>query len=95
MVGEKGMGCAKPGQGADTVMGQIEKALMTSGLTIWIEAGLDPPKPTRVLSKPTKKSSIATRWFPLLPNVERTGVSGGDGVARQCAPVGDPLNNEQ
>jgi len=73
MVGEKGMGCAKPGQGADTVMGQIEKALKASGLTIWTEVGrcLDPnPKPTRVLSIPTNRGAITTRRFPLLPNVE-------------------------
>ena len=74
--------------------GQIQKALEGLGLTIG--CCLDPnPKPTRVLSIPTKRGAIATCRFPSLPNVERTGASSGDGVARQRALVGDPLNNEQ
>jgi len=78
--------------------GQIWKALKASGLTTRKGVGPCPdpnPKPGRVLSIPTKRGIIATRRFPMLPNVERTGVSSGDSVARQRALVGDPLNNEQ
>ena len=40
-------------------------------------------------------STIATRRFPSIPDAERPDISGDDSVARQCAPVGDSLNNEQ
>jgi len=53
--------------------GQIRKALKASGLTIRMEVGrcLDPnPKLATVLSKPTKRGSITTRWFPLPPDVK-------------------------
>jgi len=61
------------------------------------------PKLARVLSRPsrrileanTKRGTIATRRFLLPPNIERTGESSGDSGARQRAPVGDPLNDEQ
>jgi len=49
----------------------------------------------RILEATTKRGTIGTRRLPLPPNVERTGVSSGDSVARQRAPVGDPLNDEQ
>jgi len=35
------------------------------------------------------------RHFPAVLNVEQTGVSGGDGVTCQRAPLGNPLNDEQ
>jgi len=49
----------------------------------------------RILEASTKRDTIVTRQFPLPPNVEQTGVSSGDSAARQRAPVGDPLNDEQ
>ena len=100
MGGKKGMGCAKPGQGTLAVEGvgfARPSKPQDSGLTIRMEVDrcLDPnPKLAKVLPKPTRRSAI-TRRFPLLPNVERTGMPSGDGVARQRAPVGDSLNNEQ
>ena len=61
------------------------------------------PKLATVLSIPTRRTqevptmrgTIATRRFPLPPNIERTGMSSGDGMDRQGAPVGYPLNDEQ
>ena len=104
MTGQKGKGGAKPGRWTVTVEGV--RFGRPSDLTIRMEIGrclYHKPKLTRVLSIPTrrilkltaKRGSIATRRFPLPPNIERTGISSGDGVARQRAPVGDPLNDEQ
>jgi len=61
------------------------------------------PGLARVLSRPsrqileasTQRGPIATRRFPLPPSIEQTGVSSGDSGARQRAPVGNPLNDEQ
>jgi len=49
----------------------------------------------RTRGVPTKRDVLAIRQFPSVPNVEQTGASSGDGVTRQRAPVGDPLNDEQ
>jgi len=49
----------------------------------------------RILEASTKRETIATRRFPPPLIVEQTGVSSGDSLARQRAPVGDPLNDEQ
>jgi len=49
----------------------------------------------QILGVTTKRRTIATRRFPLPPNIERTGVSSGNSGACQRAPVGDPLNDEQ
>jgi len=42
----------------------------------------------------TTEGTTATRQLPSSPNSERTDTS-GDGGARQRAPVGDSLNDEQ
>jgi len=89
-----------PSEGRDGYRrwGQIQKALKASGPTIRKEVGLCLDlnlKPIRVLSMPTNRGALTIRRFPLVPNVEPTGVSSGDGVARQRTPVGNPLNNEQ
>jgi len=92
MTGQKGMGGAKPGEGKRSIEGVRfgrPSNPQASGPTI------RNPTLTTVLSISTKRGTIATRRFPLPPNVGRTGVSSGDSVARQRAPVGDPLNNEQ
>jgi len=49
----------------------------------------------RVQSVFTRKGPTATRRLAPAPKVERTGVSGGDSVARQRTLVGDSLNDEE
>jgi len=104
------MGGAKPGQGTVTVEGVRLEDLNASGLrpqclTIRMEidrclnrnpiaTALSIPT-RRTHEVPTKRGSIATRRSPLPPRVEQTDVSSVDSMARQRAPVGNPLNNEQ
>jgi len=49
----------------------------------------------QILEASTKRGTIATCWFSLPLNIERTGVSSGNSVACQRAPIGDSLNDEQ
>jgi len=49
----------------------------------------------QILGVTTERRTIATRQFHLPPSIERTSVSSGDSMARQRAPIGDPLNDEQ
>jgi len=44
---------------------------------------------------PTGKGATATGQPLLAMSSELDGVSGGNGVPRQRAPVGDPLNDEE
>jgi len=103
MPGRKGMGGARPGKG--TVTEEGVGFGRPSDLTIRMEVCrcLDHnPKLAGVLSipsyrtrgVPTKRDALSTRQPPSTPNIERTGVSSGDSVARQRAPVGDPSNDE-
>ena len=43
----------------------------------------------------TRERTRNTSRLPSTRDVESTGVSGDDSVARQCAPVGDSLNDKQ
>jgi len=99
MPGQKGMRGARPGEGTATVEGV--RFGRPSDLTIRTEIGrcLDhnpisiPSR--RILEASRKRGTIAICQLPLPPDIERTGASSGDSVARQCTPIGDPVNDEQ
>ena len=42
-----------------------------------------------------RKGMTTTRQLPSVPGLERTEMPGDDGTARQCALVGNFLNDEQ
>ena len=49
----------------------------------------------KVHDVPTRKGTTITCQLPPAPCFERTEMSGGDGGARQCALVGNSLNDQQ
>jgi len=50
---------------------------------------------SRIFEACIERNTTFIRQFALPPNIEQTGASTGDGVTRQRAPVGNPLDDEQ